>query len=346
MGAMMRAPMALHLLIILLTAVGIFIFSHLLSSGTDALGQRFKIDPGVRGATLDAVGSSFPELCTVVVALWMNSFDAGLGTIAGSALYNILVIPAASVFVAGPLKVQRNVVRRDGFLYVFVVVGLILATWFGREDHGEHVTHELSVWVGAVGLVVYLGYVVLLVLQARSGKREGKTRESGQTFDVPSGGDRERRPFNGWKTAGAIVLGIGGIGVSTHFLVHSALEVFHELGFSEAVAGVTLLAAATSMPDTLLSVFAARRGDADGAVSNAFGSNSFDILICLGLPIMVVGGVLVDWDQSWPTLAYLLASTILSVMFLVTNWTLTRREAGFMGALYVGFLLLAFTGVL
>ena len=338
--------MAVHVALILLTAVGIFLFSHLLSSGTDALGERFRIDPGVRGATLDAVGSSFPELCTVVVALWLGSFDAGLGTIAGSALYNILVIPAVSVFVAGPLKIQKNVVRRDGFLYVLVVVGLILATWFGREGHGEHVTHELSAWVGAAGLVVYVGYVVLLVWQVRAGKREGTPGGSGRTRTPKRNRAGGAKPFNAWKTASAIGFGIAGIGVSTHFLVHSVLEVFHSLGFSEAVAGVTLLAAATSMPDTLLSVFAARRGDADGAVSNAFGSNSFDILVCLGLPIVVVGGVLVDWDQSWPILAYLLASTILSVLLLVTNWTLTRREAGLMGALYVAFLMLAITGVL
>ncbi len=331
-------------MIILLTAVGIFVFSHLLSSGTDALGERFKINPGVRGATLDAVGSSFPELCTVVVALYLDAFDAGLGTIAGSALYNILVIPAASVLVAGPLRIQKRVVRRDGFLYVAVVVALILATWFGREGHGEHVTHELSAWVGAAALVIYVGYVVLLVLQARqkSGMPKDVESATGSFAATGTGG----RPFNGWKVAAAVFFGIAGIGLSTHFLVHSALEVFRALGFSEAVAGVTLLAAATSLPDTLLSVFAARRGDADGAVANAFGSNSFDILVCLGLPIVVVGGVLVDWDQSWPILAYLLASTVLSVAFLVTNWSLTRREAAIMAALYLTFLMLAVTGVL
>ena len=336
--------MTLHALIIMLTVGGIFLFSHQLSRGTSALGERFRIDPSVRGATLDAVGSSFPELCTVVVALYLGSFDAGLGTIAGSALYNVLVIPAASVLVAGPLRIQKNVVRRDGLLYVFVVTGLLLATWFGREKHGEHVTHELGTWVGVVGIAVYLAYVAVLVLQARRGSGVGTTGRSGPTRPEERTATNQK-PFSALKTTGALVFGIAGIGVSTHFLVHSALAVFHKLGFSDAVAGVTLLAAATSLPDTLLSVFAARRGDADGAIANAIGSNSFDILICLGVPIVVVGGVLVEWDQSWPILAYLLASTILSVVFLVTNWRLTRREAGLMGGLYVAFLVMAFVGV-
>ena len=338
---MMQGDMGLHVVVILLTAVGIFIFSHLLSSGTDALGRRFRIQPGVRGATLDAVGSSFPELCTVVVALYLGAFDAGLGAIAGSALYNILVIPAAAVLAAGPLRIQKSVVRRDGLLYVAVVLALILATWFGREAHGEHVTHQLSAWVGVGGITVYIAYVVLLVVQARQ-HREARASSSPDGTTAAT----ETKPFSAGKTAAALAFGIAGIGVSTHFLVHSALEIFHELGFSDAVAGVTLLAAATSLPDTLLSVFAARRGDADGAIANAFGSNSFDILICLGLPIVVVGGVLVDWDQSWPILSYLLASTIVCVAFLVTDWRLTRREAVVMGVLYVTFLVLAVVGVL
>jgi Ca2+/Na+ antiporter len=72
--------MLLHAGIIVLTTTAVFAFSHLLSLGTDALGRRFRINPGVRGATLDAVASSFPELCAVFVALNAGAFDAGVGT--------------------------------------------------------------------------------------------------------------------------------------------------------------------------------------------------------------------------------------------------------------------------
>jgi cation:H+ antiporter len=322
-----------HVGVIALTTAAVFVFSRLLSVSTDALGRRFRINPGVRGATLDAVASSFPELCTVLVALHAGAFDAGVGTVAGSALYNILVIPAVSVFVGGTLRVQKRVVGRDGFLYVVVVVGLILAIWLGPEKVGERTTHQLSMWEGLAAVVVYLGYVVVLVLQARAPAGTGNQAKTQQ-------------PFRPLKVAFSVVVGIGGVGVATHFLVHSSLEVFRQIGLSEAVAGVTLLAAATSLPDTLLSVFAVRRGDADGAVSNAFGSNSFDVLICLGLPVLVVGGVEVDWGESWRILAFLLGSTLVSVLFLLTDWRLTRREAVGMSAAYVLFVVLAFGGIL
>ena len=155
----------------------------------------------------------------------------------------------------------------------------------------------------------------------------------------------EQEPFRPLRTAGFVLFGIVGIGVATHFLVHSSLAVFARIGLSEAIAGVTILAAATSLPDTLLSVFAVRRGDPAGAVANAFGSNSFDILICLGLPIAVTGGVMVNWAVSWPILIFLLASTLGAVLFMLTDWKLSRKEAAIMAATYVLFNGLAFTGV-
>jgi cation:H+ antiporter len=332
--------MIVQVLIILGAAAGIWLFSDMLSKGTDALGKRFRIDPGVRGATLDAVASSFPEFCTVIIALFAGAFDAGVGTIAGSALYNILVIPAVSVLVGGPLAIQKQVVRRDGFLYVAVVAALIAVIWLGPEVvEGTKTSHAISPWAGAGAIVVYLGYVVVLVRQAR--KAAGKSEPAKQE----GSGEEKGTPFNPYKTGVFVLVGIVGIGVATHFLVHASLGLFKIIGLSEAIAGVTVLAAATSLPDTLLSVFAVRRGDADGAVSNAFGSNSFDILICLGLPILVTGGVLVDWQGSWPMLAFLFASTIVSVVFLLTDWQLTRREAVVMGATYLLFMGLAFGGV-
>ena len=328
--------MILHVGIIVAAALGIWFFSHTLSKGTDALGTHYRINPGVRGATLDAVASSFPEFCTVIIALYAGAFDAGVGTIAGSALYNILVIPAVSVMVGGALTIEKQVVRRDGFLYVGVVVALILAIWFGPETKGATVTHFVSPWAGVASILVYVGYVVVLVWQAR---------KSAKTAPKPANDDEKKEPFKPLRTAAFVLFGIVGIGFATHFLVHSSLAVFARIGLSEAIAGVTILAAATSLPDTLLSVFAVRRGDSAGAVANAFGSNSFDILICLGLPIAVTGGVMVNWAESWPILVFLLASTLGAVLFMLTDWKLSRKEAAIMAATYVLFNVLAFTGV-
>lgn len=342
--------MLLDIGIVLVATVGIFIFSAMLSRGTNAIGVHFGINPGVRGATLDAVASSFPELSAVVAALLMGAFDAGVGAVAGSALYNILVIPAISVLIGGPLEIHKQVIRRDGFLYVVVVLGFLIAIWLGPEGSGGAVVHRFDWWEGLICVLVYIGYVVVLVWQARKRPKEtGEQAPSSPTDEKTEASSPEQAAslpeFKAWKVIIQMVGGIAGIGLATHFLVHSSLQIFAEIGLSQAVAGVTLLAAATSLPDTLLSVYAVRRGDADGAMANAFGSNTFDILICLGLPVLVVGGVAVSWAESWPILIFLLGSTIASVYFLITGWSLSRREAVVMGVLYVVFLILVLTGM-
>lgn len=324
--------MAVHIVIIIVATAVIWGASEFLSRGVHAIGVRFRIAPSVRGATLDAVGSSFPEFCTVIFALIAGSFDAGIGAIAGSALYNVLLIPALSVAAAGKLDVNKGVIRRDGALYVGVVLGLIVVIWLGPQSGDQRVMHDIPWWVGLIAVLIYIAYVVYLVARAREGVAASK--------------ESDKHNFKPVKVIAMVVVGITGIGFATHFLVHSGLELFRAWGFSEAIAGVTVLAAATSLPDTLLSIFAARRGDADGAVANAFGSNSFDILICLGLPILVIGGVQVEWATSWPVLAFLFVSTIISMLFLFTKWTLSRKEAVFMVLLYVLFVALAFLGYL
>jgi cation:H+ antiporter len=152
--------------------------------------------------------------------------------------------------------------------------------------------------------------------------------------------------FSLGRAVGRILVGMAGVGIACHFLVEHGLRLFTALGLSAAVAGVTVLAAATSLPDTLLSVFAAKRGDGDGAIANAFASNSFDILICLGLPILVVGDLEMNWDEGWPILACLLGSSLTAVLFMITDWKITRTESVLKLAIYLGFCSAVFMGYL
>ena len=330
--------MWIHGLIILGATLGIWFFSELLSKGNSSLGDKLGISPSVKGATMDAVASSFPEFCTVIFALQAGAFEAGVGVICGSALYNILVIPAISALIVKELKIQQDVVKRDGFIYLLVVVGLFLIIWLGSsgdKDGMEH--HWISMWVGFGAILAYVAYVILLVVQAKKSSQSSQSEESSEG---------ESDDFNVIKVVVFITIGMAGIGLATHFLVESSLHLFREWGFSMAIAGVTILAAATSLPDTLLSVFSVRKGDADAAISNAFGSNTFDILICLGVPILFTGGVWVNWGDSWAILLFLLASTVVSLAFLCTQLILTKLEATILIAIYVVFIVLAFLGYL
>ena len=84
---------------------------------------------------------------------------------------------------------------------------------------------------------------------------------------------------------GTFIIAIAWLGILVDFMVEHANEAFCEaLGFPKGPLGLTFVAAGTSFPDFLASLLVAKKGLADMAVSNAFGSNIFDILLGLALP--------------------------------------------------------------
>lgn len=328
--------MIFEVITILIATVTTWYASEILAKGTEGLGNRYNMSPSVKGATLDAVGSSFPEFCTVVFAIIAGSFEAGLGAIVGSALFNILIIPALCVIASKDMKINKEVVYRDGFIYITTIILLIASAFYGYVGHIDWVTsHNVDMnlrfipgWVGLIAMMLYAGYIILLAIQSNN--------DEIQKVEVNTLG----------KIIFFFIVGMIGIAVSIHFLVNASLSLFDHLGLSRIIAGVTVLAAATSLPDTFLSVISAKKGESDAALSNALGSNTFDILICLGMPIFIMGGLYVNWYESSNMLFYLLGSSIISMVLISTNWVLTKFEANVMLIVYIVFLLLIFTSII
>jgi K+-dependent Na+/Ca+ exchanger-like protein len=118
------------------------------------------------------------------------------------------------------------------------------------------------------------------------------------------------------------------LGILVEIMVEHASETGALLGFSPGILGLTLLAAGTSFPDLVASLIVAKKGSIDMAVSNAFGSNNFDILLCLGLPWLLAccffGPVIIDTDGIMTALFSLIVTTVIWIVYMMcTSWTLT-----------------------
>ena len=138
------------------------------------------------------------------------------------------------------------------------------------------------------------------------------------------------------------------MGGATHLLVESSLALGDMLGIDGVIMGFVVIAAGTSVPDTALSVISARKGHYDAAVSNVFGSNIFDICICLSIPILLalaISGEPTSIDLPQLGLIWsLIGATFLAVYFFWSNnYTLTKLKASMMGILYLLIILISFT---
>lgn len=275
------------------------------------VGCRLRLPRSVRGATLDAIASSMPELFTglffVTVALTgtkdqaqrmldsADGYGSTIATCAGSSIYNLILIPAVCAIAMSysrprrpHIDVSREVVNRDGGWVVFAQVGLLIFLF----------QPELHWWMGIAALVAYACYVLHLYVATRKfrGKLDDGTieyEEPNQTASMFFGSCKVQ--LNGYTSAIVLLVSTLVAAISCYLLVDLTNESAKQLGISPFFVAVILTAAVSSIPDTFMSLGSARRGDDSGAMSNVFGSNIFDICIGMSIPLLV-GCYLNDWQ--------------------------------------------------
>lgn len=256
--------MIFSLVLIILTSAIIFIAGNYFATASSLIGQRLGLSKSVKGATLDAVSSSLPELMIALFSvISFGEFEVGVGTIAGSALFNLLVIPAVSIFIAkGSLQVSREVYTRDNLFHVFSKVILAFMVIF------------LSTWNSVLASILLLFYVVYVVVLTKN--KLGSSRDKSLPFWS------KRKIF----FVGCIsLLFVAG---ASYVLTQRAIVFANQLQVPPLLIAFTVIAVATSLPDMVISLVNAKKNSGDDAVANILASNTFDILVGIGLPLLLV----------------------------------------------------------
>lgn len=256
-----ESPIVDVVLVVVATGV-IWLGSGWLEASAERLSTYYGLPAVVRGSVVVAVGSSFPELASVVVAGLADAFDLGVGAIVGSAVFNVLVIPALSgLFSDADLEASRTIVYKEAQFYMIAVSAVIitfaLAVIYVPIPGESALDGRLTRPLAAVPLLLYGLYLFIQWQDVSDYRAEGIEDQK----EVALG--RE------WvKLAAGLVL----ILVAVEELVGRVESLGATFGVPEFLAGVTVIAAATSLPDALVSVRSAR--DARGATSlgNVLGS--------------------------------------------------------------------------
>lgn len=298
----------------------------------DKISHKLKLSSDVAGATFMAVGSSAPELFTSLIAVLKpgEHGDIGAGTIVGSAIFNILVIIGASaLFRKAHLNWQP--VIRDTLFYCLSII-LLLFTF----SDGKILIQEALMFIA-----VYVAYIVAVInwkkifpykdkdaieIMEKETKKSKISQISKQFLGlfIP---DCQKKPKLFIVT---FLMSVLSIAFLSYILVESAIAISNVLHINPAIIALTVLAAGTSIPDLLASIAVAKQGRGDMAISNAIGSNIFDILFGLGIPWTIVlvfqhKPVYVS-NENLSSSIILLFATVLMVFFLIAvrKWTIGR----------------------
>lgn len=320
----------------------------------DEISSRLQLSDEVAGASLMAIGSSAPELAIALLALFTSGgahSDVGIGTIVGSAVFNILVITGLSAVVAGGLRIHVFAVRRDMIAYLTAIGYLALIFSDGQVAPLE----------ALAGLGLYCLYLIALArlkdpyIAEGSAKRPSARAQPSPDKAKPKAWQRVEallvsllRRITGdprHNYLWAFVVSISLIVLLSYMLVEATIVFAAGLGIPPVIVALTLLAAGTSAPDLISSLEVARAGRGGMAVANAVGSNTFDLLIGLGLPWIIALGLLgeasihVGADDLWLSIGMLVLTTVVLFIFLETQRLLSRREGWLLLILYGGFVL-------
>ena len=325
LGGLLPDTTPVQVAVIVVATGMIWVGSGWLESAAEELSSYYGLPAVVQGSVVVAVSSSFPELASVVVTALSGSFGMGVGAVVGSAIFNVLVIPAvAGIVTDDPLDVNRTVVYKEAQFYMLAVSALVitfaLAVIYYPADAGAPLVGSVTRPLALIPLGLYGLY--LFVQWQDVGDHESD--------DAGAGIDLRRE----WAKLAA---GLAVILVAVESLVGALEGLNATFGIPEFLAGVTLLAAATSFPDALISVRAARGGKGVTSLGNVLGSNTFDLLVAVPVGVLIAGSAPVSFAVAAPMMGVLTVATILLFAFLRTDLLLTDVESYGLVAAYLVF---------
>jgi len=289
--------------------------------GASKLAVSFGISPLVVGLSVVAFGTSSPELAVSAHAAFTGEADIAVGNVVGSNIFNILFILGVSAMIS-PLVVAQQLIRLD----VPIMIGVsILLPVLGMDG-------RLGRFDGLLLFSMIVAYTVFLIRQSRKESRAVQ-KEYEQVYGV---GEEEKTPRAWWIDAAFIVGGIAMLLLGSRWLVEGAVRVAVDLGVSELVIGLTVIAIGTSLPELATSVVASLRGERDIAVGNVVGSNIFNILGVLGVTGLVAPhGVLVSIEALRFDMPVMIMVALASAPIILSGFMIQRWE-GFIFVVYYG----------
>lgn len=324
--------------VVLARVVDLFFISSL-----DKISKDLRLSSDAAGATLMAVGSSAPELFVALFAVLKPGDHQviGIGSIVGSAIFNLLVIVGAAAWVK-KAKLTWQPVVRDLFFYALAVALLVRAIWDGYFSMNEAIVF-LAIYVVYVIAVVYWRKI-LPYQEAELTEQVEEVHGENNKFTKPIDSvlqfifPKEERYYL------IFILSILIIAALSYVLVEVAVHAAHLLNIPEAIIALTVLAVGTSIPDLFSSVIVAREGRGDMAVSNAIGSNIFDILVGLGLPFLIVmlfsDGIITTGGDLLSSTLILAGSVLLIILLLLfQKWRIGKFTGVILLSVYVIYVL-------
>lgn len=302
-------------LFLILGLVVLVVGGESLVRGAVAIAYRYKLSPLVVGMTIVSFGTSAPELLVSLQAALTGSPDIAIGNVIGSNISNLALVLAITAMIF-PMPVKDDTIRIDWPMMMGATVLFYLAIVFDNK---------LNWYEGLAFVMILATFVVWLIKKSRTeNKEEEKIMQKEKATRMPY-------PIL------LVILGCVGLSFGARWLLDAAKVIAVNIGISEHVISVTIIAFGTSVPELTTSCIAAFRKQTDISLGNLIGSNLFNILAILGITGMVkeieISAEVFNYDIFW-----LLGLSLFILPLVLLQKRISRIGGVMLFAIYISFL--------
>lgn len=289
---------------------------------SEKIGLALKISPFIIGMTVVAIGTSFPELASSIMATLKGATEIVAANAVGSNVANILLIVGLSAVAARVLIVRRSLIDLDAPLLGVATFLLIFVVWDKEIVLGE-------------GILLILGFLIYLLYTIFHRREPEEPPEAAEV--LPSRVERreieakiKKKPEKlNFKVFLFLILGMAGLAIGANYTIEAMLKISDILKIATSLVAITALAIGTSLPELVVSIQAASKKKYEIALGNIFGSNVFNILLVAGIPALI-RPLVVDELTFRIGLPFLVIATLL---FIISG--ISRRIHIWEGAMYL-----------
>ncbi|MGB0840335.1 MAG: calcium/sodium antiporter [Chitinophagales bacterium] len=231
----------------------------------ETISRAIGIPPFIIGVTIVALGTSFPELMSSIIAVLEDSSEIVTGNVVGSNIANVFLVLGTIAVVGWKIELDFEVQRVD----LIVFFASAIALWLALYDY------VFDVWEGVaflVALIVYLTYTIIM------GKKNGNDNKNADADDnqIPP-------PTIQFATIATLIVSLIIIPLSANYNITSIIKLSEILNIGKDIIALSAVAIGTSLPELFVSISAVRKGNPEMALGNVLGSNIFNILAVMSI---------------------------------------------------------------
>ena len=306
--------MLLPVILIVIGFAALIFGANYLVDGASSLARKYKVSDLMIGLTIVAFGTSAPELVVNAIASFEGHSDIVFGNVIGSNNFNLFIILGIAGLIY-PIQVSSSTVKYEiPISLLAAIILLFLANNFFISDQTGVTRLDGILMLICFGLFLWYVFVQM--------KKDEKKEEI-------------IKPMSNAKTWGFIIAGFIGLILGGQLVVTNSITIAEDLGVSQKIIGMTIIAAGTSLPELVTSVVAALKKNSDIAMGNVIGSNIFNILLILSISSVIAP---IGFNKNFNVdITILSGGTVflLLAMFTGKRKSLDRWEAAILAGFYL-----------